>query len=173
MRIKLVEANTPMIKLERNIYKNIIPAMEEMGFQFDEARELKEKFIYTFFGNYNGANDLSIPFELVLNSTSPKLDDPYQVFATLKMGGDIFDLGSCNTRDAKDFQDLIDTAIPDGRINTKNWNHNAEDKPYESKNGGEFHTRAEWLALKKRNMEMLEPREFGNWWNYVYPDELG
>ena len=170
MKIKLVEAATPLIKLERNIHKNIIPAMESLGYNFNLARTLKEKYIYTFFGTYTGTDNLKIPFELILNTSSPRLDDPYQMFATIKMGGHVYDLGSCDSKESKSFKDLVTINIENPEEDLSKYNAKVY---YTSKNGKEKHTRDEWHKLFKQNQIDMEPRQFGDWWNNVYPDELG
>lgn len=169
MRIKLVEFATPMIKLERNVLKNIIPAMEELGYNFNLSRTLKEKYIYTYFGTYTGTDNLKIPFELILNTSSPKLNEPYQLFATIKMGGHVYDIGSCNSKDSSEFQDLIKLNIKNPEEDLSKYN---AEKYYTSKNGKEQHTKDEWHRLFKQNMGSMKPLQFGDWWNNVYPDEL-
>lgn len=170
MKIKLIEAVTPMIKLERNIIKHIVPTMEKLGYDFNLSRTLKEKYIYTFFGTYTGTDNLKIPFELILNTSSPRLDDPYQMFATIKMGGHVYDLGSCSSTETKEFEKLIRTTITNPEEDLSKYNA----KSYiTSKNGKEKHTKEEWIKLFKKNRDSMEPRQFGDWWNNVYPDGFG
>ena len=122
MKVILTEAVKPISKLERNINSKIIPSMQQMGYNFDMARTLKEKFVNTYFGSYKDRLGLSTPFTFVLNSASPKLTDHRQLTGTLSLGGETKELGSFNANEGRTVQDAIDRAFPDPTSITKKYN---------------------------------------------------
>ena len=172
MKLKLVESAKPISKLERNINNKLLPALEDMGYEIDLARTLKEKFCHTYFGNYTDYKGLEIPFELELNTTSPKIDGNYQMFATIKLGGESIPLGACDSNDARDFQDLIDASIPNPTVYSAEWNGDHSEEQIPSQNGKESHTAAEWRKLFKDNQKKMDAGQFGTWWNNVFPTKL-
>lgn len=128
MKVILTEAVKPISKLERNINSKIIPSMQQMGYNFDMARTLKEKFVNTYFGSYKDRLGLSTPFTFVLNSASPKLTDHRQLTGTLSLGGETKELGSFNANEGRTVQDAIDRAFPDPTSITKKYNNYQEPK---------------------------------------------
>lgn len=171
MKLKLVESAKPLFKLERNINKFILPAIKEMGYHIDIARTLKEKYSNTYFGTYKDYKEQTIPFELELNSASPYLEEPYDLFATLKLGGTSIKLGSCFSNNSKDFQDLIDASVPDAFKYSDQWNNGSKDY-IKSKDGKEEHTDEEWKELLNTNRDSMEPEQFKEWLLKVYPGDI-
>ena len=172
MKIKLIESVKPISKYEKNINKYLIPAMADLGYKVDDARTLKEEFVNTYFGTYTDFKDRSIPFELELNTSSPNIDSPYQLFATLKLGGKSIKLGSVSTKDPEDFTDLLDNSVPDAFKYSENWHKSPSTELIKSKDGKEQHTKEEWMNLFKNNQKVMNSRQFGFWWNEVYPDQI-
>lgn len=172
MKLKLVESVKPIIKLERNINNKLIPALEQMGYNINLSRTLREKYVNTYFGIYTDYKGLEIPFELELNTSSPFIDDAYQLFATLKLGGETFKLGAIDSNEGKELQNMIDNSIPNPNKISSKWNGDTSEEKITSNDGKESHTRAEWKELYKKNKKEMSPTQFGSWWNNKYPTKL-
>jgi len=155
MRLKLLEAEKPISKLEYNIEKNLIPRFADYGLSFQNKPTQINKYKYL----YNGVSD-GMSNQLYLSTTNPEIDiwneenaDIYvaDLYGELKMNGSIEQLGPLSSKKASS----VDEAMKEINIeNNKFMSPEALDsaKIYEPKQGGaglDPMTKADWISLRK------------------------
>ena len=103
MRIKLIEAARPISTLEYNINKNILPAFNKYGLEFNIAPLKINDYVYSYRGNSTDGFAT-----LRLNTANPEIDlwndanaDLYigDLFAKLTLNGEEIDLGVISSKD--------------------------------------------------------------------------
>lgn len=155
MKLKLLEAEQPISKLEYNIEKNLLPRFADYGINFQNRPTRINKYK----NSYNGIGN-NLICQLFLSTTNDIIDewneensDIYvaDLYGELKMNGINEKLGAlCSSNPASVDDAMTDINVEDNKILTAEKLDNA--KIYEPKQNGvglDPMTKEEWINLKK------------------------
>ena len=177
MKVRLIEAATPISKLEYNIKKNILPALSMYNFNFLGMPTKPNMYVYI----YNGSNvTYRCPAKLELNTTNREIDifndmedKPYvgDLFATIYLNSQKIDVGVISSKDSRSIEYALDDINFDNYI-IKNEppKDPAETTLIPARDKSAEHTAKEWLEIAKEKKEKLDDTQYKDWYTRVFPE---